>query len=92
MGPQGAVVGTHSPQDEHQTCRRTLAYREGALDCQLHGDRRHREAEEPEQRADGSQSDCLSPQLGHLGSKSHRSRQSDTPQPGHQPHQALHQH
>lgn len=70
----------HSPQHEDQARGRALAHREGALDHQLHGHGCHREAEEPEQRADGSQCDGLSPQLGHLGGEC-RGWPSGSPQP-----------
>lgn len=49
-GPPGGGVGDeYSPQHEDQTCSRALTHWEGAFNCQLHGNRRHREAEEPKQ-------------------------------------------
>lgn len=68
-GPPGKQWEMDSPQHEEQACGCTFTHRERALHSQLHGDRSHREAKEPKQRADGSQRNGLSLQLGHLGAE-----------------------
>ena len=89
-GGKGRVPGSleshgngHSPQHKDQARGCALTHGEGALDRQLHGNGRHREAKEPQQRADGGQHDGLSLQLRHLDSKPHRpaAQESGVPQP-----------